>query len=52
MEGRIQRLCLAGTRTVTRAASRTHFYGSEIWINIPKKGRYNNTFFYEQCDQS
>jgi len=48
MEERIQKLCLAGTRTKARAASRTHFYGSGIWVNVPK-GR---SFFHEQCDQS
>jgi len=36
MEGRIQKLCLAGTRTEARVASRMHFYGSKIWVNIPK----------------
>jgi len=45
MEERIQKLCLAGTRTETRAASRTHFYGSGIWVNVPKE-RYD-TFFHE-----
>jgi len=42
MEGRIQKLCLASTRTEARAASRTHFYGSGIWINVSK--RYNAFF--------
>jgi len=41
--------CIVGTRTVARAASRAHFYGSGIWVNVPK-GRYD-TFFYEQCDR-
>jgi len=36
MEGRIQQLYLAGTRTEARAASRRHFYGSGIWVNVPK----------------
>jgi len=49
MKGCIQQLYLAGTRTVARAASRTHFYGSGIWVNI-SKGRYN-AFFHEQCDR-
>jgi len=31
---------LAGIRTEARAASRTHFYGSGMWVNVPK-GRYN-----------
>jgi len=35
--------------TEARAASRTHFYGSGIWVNVPK-GRYN-AFFREQCDR-
>jgi len=48
MERRIQKLCLADTRTETCAASRTHFYGSEIWVNV-LKGCYN-VFFHEQCD--
>jgi len=39
-------LCLY---TEARAASRTYFYGSEIWVNIPK-GSYN-AFFQEQCDR-
>jgi len=43
MEGRIQKVCLAGTPTVARAASRTHFYSSGIWVNVPK-GRYNAFF--------
>jgi len=46
MEGYIQKLCLAGTRTETCAASQTHFYGSGIWVNVPKR-RYN-AFFQEQ----
>jgi len=45
MKGRIQQLYLADTRTVARAASRTHFYSSRIWVNVPK-GRYN-AFFHE-----
>jgi len=49
MEGRIQKLYLAGTRTVALATSRTHFYSSVIWVNVPK-GRYN-AFFHEQCDR-
>jgi len=32
--------CLASIRTEARAASRTHFYDSGIWVNVPK-GRYN-----------
>jgi len=35
--------CLAGIRTEARAASQTRFYGSGIWVNVPKR-RYN-TFF-------
>jgi len=49
MEGRIQKLCLAGICTEARAANRTHFYVSGIWVNVPK-GRYN-TFFQQQCDR-
>jgi len=49
MEGRKQKLCLAGTRTEARAASRMHFYGSGKWVNVPK-GRYD-TIFHEQCDR-
>jgi len=49
MEGRIQKVCLSGIRTVARAASRTHFYSSGIWVNVPK-GRYN-AFFREQCER-
>jgi len=49
MKGRIQKLCLASTRTETRVTSRTHFYGSRMWVNIPK-GCYN-AFFQEQCDR-
>jgi len=49
MEGRIQQLYLAGTRTVAHATSRTHFYGSGIWVYV-LKGRYN-TFFHDQCDR-
>jgi len=49
MEGRIQKLCLADTRTEAHAAGRTYFYGSGIWVNVPKK-RYN-VFFQEQCDR-
>jgi len=48
MEGRIQKLCLAGTRTKARAASRTHFYfysGISTWIQ-----KDANTFFQEQRD--
>jgi len=48
MQGRIQKLCLIGTRTKTHAASRTHFYSSEIWVNIPKE--CYNAFFQKQCD--
>jgi len=44
MEKRIQKL----SRTEARAASRMHFYGSGIWVNVPK-GHYN-VFFHEQCD--
>jgi len=40
MEGRIQKLCLAGTRTEASTASRTHFYGPGIWVNVPKR-RYD-----------
>jgi len=32
------------SRTVVRAANRTHFYGSGIWVNVPK-GRYNTSLF-------
>jgi len=49
MEGRIQKLFLAGTRTEACTASRTHFYGFGIWVNVPKR-RYD-TFFREQCDR-
>jgi len=49
MEKRIQKLCLASTRTEVCAANRTYFYSSGIWINIPK-GRHD-TFFHEQCDR-
>jgi len=49
MEGHIQKLCLASTRTEARAASRTHFHGFGIWVSVPKK-RYN-AFFQEQCDR-
>jgi len=45
MEGRIQKLYLAGTRTEARAASRTHFYGSGMWVKVSKY-RYN-AFFHE-----
>jgi len=31
---------LVGIRTEARATSRTHFYGSGIWVNVPK-GRYD-----------
>jgi len=47
VEGRTQQLYLAGTRTAAGATSRTHFYGSGIWVNV-LKGRYN-AFFHEQC---
>jgi len=47
MEGRFSNRYLAGMHTVARTASRTHFYGSGIWINV-LKGRYN-AFFREQC---
>jgi len=47
MEGRFSNRYLAGMHTVARATSRTHFYGSGIWVIVPK-GRYN-TFFHEQC---
>jgi len=30
-------------RTVAHATSRTHFYGSGIWVNVPK-GRYDAFF--------
>jgi len=36
IEGRIQKLSLAGIRTEGRAASRLHFYGFGIWVNVPK----------------
>jgi len=36
MEGGIQKICLAGTRTKRPAASRTHFYDFGIWVNVPK----------------
>jgi len=49
MEGRIQKLSLAGIRTEARTASRPHFYGSGIWVNVPK-GHYN-AFFREQRDR-
>jgi len=41
MEGRFR--YLASIHIVARAASRTHFYGSSIWVNVPK-GRYNAFF--------
>jgi len=47
MEGRFSNRYLAGMHTVARATSRTHFYGSGIWVNVPK-GRYN-AFYWEQC---
>jgi len=37
--------CFAGIRIEARVASRTHFYGSGIWVNVPKR-RYN-IFFHE-----
>jgi len=43
MEGRIQKLCLANTRTETRTASRTHFYSFRIWINVPKERLFPRT---------
>jgi len=46
MEVRFSNRYLAGMHTVARAASRTHFYDSGIWVNVPK-GRYN-AFFREQ----
>jgi len=49
MEGRIQKLCLAGICTEARAVSRTYFY-SRIWVNVPK-GRYDIFFHDEQCDR-
>jgi len=49
MEGRIQKLSLAGIRTEARAANRPHFYDSGIWVNAPKE-RYN-AFFREQRDR-
>jgi len=45
----VQKLCLIGRHTEARAANRTHFYGSRIWINVPK-GRYN-IFSCEQHDR-
>jgi len=36
MEERFSNRYLAGMHTVARAASRTHFYGSVIWVNVPK----------------
>jgi len=48
MEGRIQKLSLAGIRTEGRAASRPHFYDSGIWVNV-SIGCYN-ACFREQCD--
>jgi len=47
MEERFSNRYLAGMHTVAGAASRTHFYGSGIWVNV-SKGRYN-AFFREQC---
>jgi len=38
---------MEGRKLSRRYTSRTHFYGSGIWVNVPK-GRYN-TFFHEQC---
>jgi len=32
--------CLLGIRAEALAASRTHFYGSRIWVNVPNE-RYN-----------
>jgi len=49
MEGRIQKLSLAGIHTEARAASQSHFYGSGIWVNVPK--RRCNACFREQCDR-
>jgi len=49
MEGRCTNRDLTDIRTVSRAASRTHFYGSGIWVNVPKR-RYN-AFFREQSDR-
>jgi len=43
MEECIQKLCLAGTGTEVRAASRMHFYDSRIWINVLKE--HYNAFF-------
>jgi len=40
MEGRIQKQCFASTRTEARASIQTHFYGSEIWVNV-LKGRWH-----------
>jgi len=48
MEGRIQKLCFAGIRREARAANRTHFYGSGIWVNVSKE--LYTAFFQEQCD--
>jgi len=46
MKGHFSNRYLAGMHTVARAASRTHFYGSGIWVNVPKG---YNVFFREQC---
>jgi len=37
MEGRNQKLYLAGTHTEARSANRTHFYDSGIWVNVIKR---------------
>jgi len=37
MEGNFSNRYLADIRTVSRAAIRTHFYGSGIWVNVPKR---------------
>jgi len=47
--GRTYSVTVLQVYTLRRAVSRTHFYGSGIWVNVPKR-RYN-TFFHEQCDR-
>jgi len=36
MEGRYSKT-ISGTRIEARAANRMHFYGSGIWVNVPKE---------------
>jgi len=41
--------CFADTRSEARATNRRYFYGSGIWVNVPKR-RYN-ALFQEQCNR-